>query len=162
MSAKRTVESFWARVDIRSLDECWEWQGSCNNSGYGTVRWKGVTCCAHRVAAELFGFVEQAPAPTNRTISGFILHQCDNPPCCNPTHWKIGTYTENQLEAYARNRRAQPKGHLHANAKLSPKQVVWARTRAGVDRQADTARILGVSQRAVCLIQRGETYRNVR
>lgn len=109
MAAKQTPESFWARVDIRGEDECWPWMGSTNNSGYGTVGWDGAVYCAHRVAAWLEGLVESPAAPEDKLSDQFVLHQCDNPPCCNPNHFKTGTQAQNLQEAYDRGRKTQPK-----------------------------------------------------
>jgi hypothetical protein len=33
-----------------------------------------------------------------------ILHKCDNPPCCNPDHLRLGTHDENMAEMLARGR----------------------------------------------------------
>lgn len=156
---KQTEESFWDKVEINSLDKCWPYTGAHNNTGYGTIGWHGVTHCAHRIAAWLLGFVEYPNAPKDKTGTGFILHSCDNPSCCNPTHWDIGTYTTNQLDAYKRGRRAQPAGESHTNAKLTNKQAadIRNRYRDGVY-QKELAKLFGVSQRVISLVTRGETY----
>lgn len=156
MSAKATPESFWARVD--KTGECWEWTGATNNSGYGCVRFEGKNYTAHRVAAYLVGFVDSPARPRDQKGTGFILHQCDNPKCCRPSHWKLGTYAENQQEAYARGLKRQPKGSSHANSKLSPEQVAEIRAAWPATRQVDLAEKYGVSQRCISLIVRGETY----
>jgi len=161
MSARQTVDSFWARVDIRGLNECWPWLGAQNNSGYGTASWHGTVYVSHRIAAWILGFVEQPEAPADRLGSGFILHSCDNPPCCNPTHWEIGTYTQNQLDAYARKRKAPLRGGAtHPIAKLTPNQVRNIRQNydAGGVRQVDLASQHGVSQRTISLVTRRESY----
>ncbi len=156
MSAKATPESFWARVD--KSGECWEWTGATNNTGYGTLTYQGQSAVAHRVAAYILGVVDTIAAPTDRSGSGFILHQCDNPVCCRPEHWKVGTYAQNQREAYARKRRAQPKGSNHANSRLSPEQVGEIRAAWPATRQRDLAEKYGVSQVCISLIVRGATY----
>ena len=162
MSRKQTPESFWARVDIRGEDECWPWTGACNSSGYGNVGWHGVVYTAHRVAAWLTGMVPTLAAPKDKTSAGFVLHQCDNPPCCNPKHFRLGTFSQNQKESYDRKRRAQPKGSAHANAKLTNAQVRNIRAEYVTGRrQVDLAAEHGVSQRVISLVVRGETYTNV-
>ena len=154
----RTADQFWARVDRSSPDGCHLWLGAKNNSGYGTVNWRGTNATAHRLAAFLLGVVDSVACPTDRTGSGFILHQCDEPACCNPAHWKIGTYTENQKEAYARGRRAARRGDKHANAKLTAAQAVDIRRRWPAETQTKLALEYGVSQRVVSKVVRRETY----
>jgi hypothetical protein len=152
MSAKQTAESFWSHVDVRSLNECWPWLRSTNKAGYGTVKWCGKTYVATRVAAWLLGFIETLSCPVDRRDSGFVLHSCDNPPCCNPTHWYIGTLGLNQKDAYARQLRKPLRGGIdHVNAKLSPAQVRAIRRKyvPKVTRQCDIASKYGVSQSVI-------------
>ena len=66
---------------------CWEWQMYRNRQGYGKSRiW-----LSHRIAIN-------APVGTS------ALHSCDNPPCCNPLHLRLGTTQENLTEAMAKGR----------------------------------------------------------
>jgi hypothetical protein len=156
-----TPEKFWSRVD--KTGDCWLWQGAHNNCGYGTLWLNGESVTAHRYSALLAGLVTDVFSPKDRTQTGFILHQCDNPGCVNPEHFKIGTYAENQREAYARGRRKGYQGAEHANAKLTEEQVQHIRKwyATGGVRQADIAAEYGVSQRAISLVVRGETYAGV-
>lgn len=159
MSAKQSIENFWSRIEIKTLDACWEWTGGTNNTGYGTASWHGVTYTAHRIAAWSIGLIESPQAPIDREGTGFILHSCDNRLCCNPTHLNVGTYTENQLEAYSRGRRTQPKGSKHSNAKLSDTHV--KEIRASMLTQDRLAKKYNVSQRVISLVKRNETYKEV-
>ena len=154
------AESVWARIDVRGPDECWEWTGARNGTGYGTVTISGKTYTAHRVAAYSRGLVGTPAAPTDRRGSGFVLHQCDNRLCCNPAHMRVGTYAENQREAYARSRRTAFKGATHANAKLTPAVAEFVRDAyaTGLFSQSTLGALCGVSQRCISLVTRGETY----
>ena len=75
---------FWAKVDVRGLDECWEWQGWRLPRGYGHFRTTPAdsnvvrTWLTHRLALVLDG----RPVPEGMEAS----HTCANPPCCNPAH----------------------------------------------------------------------------
>lgn len=141
-----------------SLD-CWEWTGAISSSGYGSVRWEKSTVTTHRLAAYLFGLVDSPYAPKDRKGSGFILHQCDNRRCCNPNHFRLGTFSDNQVESYKRNRRVQPRGQLHANSKLTNEQASTIRERYKYGyKQAALAKEYGVSQTAISLITREVTY----
>lgn len=160
MSRKQTPESFWARVKKGGEDDCWEWTGACNNTGYGTVGWCGTTHTAHRVAAWLTGLVTNPSRPLRPRDPTHVLHKCDNRKCCNPNHFFLGSYTDNQLDAYSKKRKTQPRGGYHTNAKLTNDQAKEIRTRyASGELQIPLAKAYGVSQRAISLIVRGETYK---
>jgi len=155
---EKDVARFWSYVDKQS--NCWLWMGSKNRSGYGTFWFMNECVTAHRFSAFISGLVDSVHSPKDRKQTGFILHQCDNPACVNPAHFKVGTYADNQREAYARNRRSAYKGDRHVNAKLSRKDASEIRKRyaGGGVRQQDLAEQYGVSQRTISLIVRGETY----
>jgi hypothetical protein len=72
----------------------------------------------------------------------------------------IGSYSDNQYDAYQKKRRVQPKGQAHSNAKLTNEQAAEIRQRyeAG-EFQVPLAKEYGVSQRVVSLIVRGESYK---
>lgn len=158
MSRKQTAESFWARV--KKSRGCWEWQGACSNTGYGSVAWDGNVYTTHRIAAWLSGLVGSPSAPTSSREPTHVLHKCDNRKCCNPKHFFLGTFTDNMADAYRKKRKAQPKGEAHANAKLTNAQAEAVREayREG-QTQIKLAAIYGVSQRAISLIVRKETYK---
>jgi hypothetical protein len=168
MAVKHTPESFWARVDTGDKSRCWEWQGAKTSSGYGNLSWQGKPAQAHRVAYFLThggialqtNFRHEGVAKRYRR---FVLHKCDNRPCCNPHHLFLGSMRANQLDAYAKGRKVQPKSQ-HSNAKLTAQQVREIRNRydTGADLQIPLAKEFGVSQRAVSLIVRRETYRDIK
>jgi hypothetical protein len=159
MSNKQTAESFWARV--KKTQSCWEWQGAKNGTGYGSVGWHGKTYSAHRVAAYLAGMLTDMKAPnaTDRANT-HVLHKCDNRKCCNPDHLFLGSYRDNMLDAYKKNRKSQLQGEAHTNAKLSNKQAQEIRKRyeAG-EMQIPLAKEFNVSQKVISLIIRNETYK---
>jgi hypothetical protein len=167
MSKKNTAESFWARVKKGLPDQCWEWQGACTSSGYGNLTWHGTPVQAHRVAYFLHcggialqtGFRRSGRAKAYRR---FVLHRCDNRKCCNPAHLFLGSMRANQLDAYQKGRKIQPRSR-HANAKLTPKQVREIRRSydAGEKIQVVLAAEFGVSQRAISLVVRRETYTDI-
>lgn len=160
MSVKQTAESFWAKVAKGKRSECWEWQRTCNNTGYGTVAWHGTNYTAHRVAAWLSGLIDSPNAPKGSWEMTHVLHKCDNRKCCNPHHFFLGSYGDNQKDAYNKKRKKQPKGEAHANAKLTNLQAKAIRNSyANGMTQMQLADIYGVSQRVISLIVRGETYK---
>lgn len=167
MSAKNTPENFWSKVRRGKPDDCWEWQGALTSSGYGNLSWHGQHVQAHRMAYMLSlggvspqtGFRQMGRA---KTYKRFVLHKCDNRKCCNPAHLFLGSMRTNQLDAYAKGRKAQPRSE-HVNAKLTTEQVRDIRRRydAGEAKQIPLAQEFGVSQRTISLIVRRETYKDV-
>jgi hypothetical protein len=92
------AEAFWERVD--KSGDCWLWMGRKNSGGYGHTSLrcrKPVPVVAHRVAWTI---------ANGRTIPRgmCVLHECDNPPCVNPAHLKLGSHQENMHDAAARGR----------------------------------------------------------
>ncbi len=99
---------FWPHVDkngpLPSYDHtvgrCWIWTGALHVFGYGlfsTYR-GGVRkrVLVHRLALALTGLIA---GPDE-----VVMHLCDNPPCCNPAHLRIGTQTENIQDAHKKGR----------------------------------------------------------
>lgn len=94
---QRSVRRFWANVPEGRPDECWEWQGNRHSNGYGRARVNGVLGWAHRFALSL---------ATGQKLTLHVLHSCDNPPCCNPSHLREGTPQENMQDRDSRGRGA--------------------------------------------------------
>jgi len=168
MSAKNTPSNFWSKIRIGEPHECWEWQGAKTNAGYGSLTWHGLQVQAHRVSyylsignlGLLTGFDRNEGG--RKTYKRFVLHRCDNRPCCNPAHLFLGSLRTNMLDAYTKGRKVQPRSK-HVNAKLTAEQVKEIRRKydAGDAMQIPLAKEYGVSQRAISLIVRRETYKDV-
>jgi hypothetical protein len=84
------VAAFWQRVHKGSEDECWQWMGSIQPSGYGRLYAQRRGLLPHRVSVLIDG----------RTIpDGFVVdHKCMNRACVNPRHLRVVTLRENALE----------------------------------------------------------------
>jgi hypothetical protein len=88
--------SFWNNVAISHFDDCWLWKAATNRKGYGLISLNGKLRRAHRIAYEL----TYGPAPKGL----LVLHHCDNPSCCNPTHLFVGTAANNTEDMIAKGR----------------------------------------------------------
>lgn len=88
-----STRDFWSLVQIGAPDECWPFIGHIDRDGYGKYHGHG----AHREAFRL---------ANGRTPEMSVLHSCDNPPCCNPTHLYEGTQQQNIADRVARRRSA--------------------------------------------------------
>ncbi len=75
---------------------CWEYTGCRDRSGYGRIWHFDNTIMAHRAS----WIVHNGPIPDNL----FVLHTCDNPPCCKPEHLHLGTADDNTKEMFKRGR----------------------------------------------------------
>lgn len=94
------AERFWKKVDRSGGDlACWPWIGSRQPNGYGKVRVQAIRTAplqAHRVAWEL----SHGEIPHGL----WVLHRCDNPPCCNPSHLFLGTPKDNTTDMVGKGR----------------------------------------------------------
>lgn len=97
-------------------DACWPWTGSTVGRGYGRIRIpNGKLALTHRAAYELW----VGPIPTGL----FVLHKCDNPPCCNPAHHFLGDHLANDRDKRAKGRQPHITGADHPSAKRTPEQI---------------------------------------
>lgn len=83
------------------LDEngCWIWQGCIPKPPprhYGETCYRAKNWRAHRLAY----FLTKGEIPKGMVV----MHTCDNPPCCNPEHLKLGTHLENMADCRAKGR----------------------------------------------------------
>jgi len=149
-------ERFWEKVDRRGPDECWPWIAGHFSNGYGSFRGPhGKTVLAHRLAFELV----KGPIPDGMDV----LHDCDNPPCCNPVHLWPGTQLDNNVDCASKGRAVNPCGEMHGNAKLTWQKVREMRERyalGGVTQDA-LGREYGVVQSGVSFIVRDRAWKEV-
>ncbi|HUD11980.1 MAG TPA: hypothetical protein VMS08_06220 [Candidatus Saccharimonadia bacterium] len=61
--------------------------------------------------------------PKTQNHPGFLMHTCDNPPCCNPAHLKPCTHKENMADSSQKKRRPDFRGIKGPRAKLTEEDV---------------------------------------
>lgn len=144
---------FWRRVKTGPIDGCWE------HTNKGDRRWghvqvgpKGARGYAHRIAYT----IANGPIPHGLVV----MHACDNPPCCNPTHLKVGTQSDNNKDRITKGRTAV--GEQVGSSKLTVQQVIEARAAVASGHAIRAvARALGVTNTTIFKIIHGTTWRSV-
>lgn len=89
------IISFWSKVKIGEPNECWEWQAGKYKGGYGSFK---IAYKENR-NAHVFAFLL-----ANLYVPECVLHKCDNPACCNPSHLIGGTQTSNVQDMIRKGR----------------------------------------------------------
>ena len=92
------LEKFLKKVEVKTSDECWEFQGARDKDNYGKVRFMGRVERSNRVSYILHNDLHSL----DRDV--VVRHTCDNPPCCNPGHLITGTQQDNVDDMMARGR----------------------------------------------------------
>jgi hypothetical protein len=141
------AQRFWSKVDASGgNDSCWPWTAAVNHErgGYGQFK---------------IGLPEKKTIRTNRMAwilargdipDGLhVLHQCDNPPCCNPAHLFLGTIQDN-------NRDMAAKGRRRSRKYISDRQVEEIVAKTGTATCKELALIYGVSKSLINFIQNGK------
>lgn len=153
-------ERFWSKVD--KSGECWTWTGAKEVAGYGKLyagrNERGVSQFrkAHRLSWEL---ANGCPVPEGRQV----LHSCDNPPCVNPAHLRVGTSGDNAADRADRKRGKEhrQRGESNDNAKLTEqqvRQVIAELQRIPRRSQSDIGRQFGIKQAQVSRIMLRQTW----
>lgn len=148
------AQNFWAKVDKRGADDCWEWTGHRRPGGYGWFNLERKPMHASR-AAYILTFGEIAAGL-------FVCHRCDNPPCCNPAHLWLGTPQENAADMVSKGRvrrGAIKRGSEHHAAKLTAQQALEAYN--SDEPAAKVAARLGVTRQAILRIRKGLSWAHI-
>lgn len=104
-----TRELIRSKVDVDPATGCWVCR-DVTTHGYGQIKINLKSWRAHRAAWVAF----RGPIPKGI----YVLHKCDNPPCCNPRHLFLGTNTDNVRDMIRKGRCRPPRGSKHGNARL--------------------------------------------
>ena len=154
-------QRFWTRVIKGTGDACWEWQGSQDGHGYGSVFYQGRMQKAPRVAWQLtHGAI---PAKTE------VCHECDNPLCVRPDHLFLGNHMTNAQDMAAKGRQVfqrrperAKRGEAHYCAKLDNSSIIAIRYRhKNGEPMEQIARSYDVSKQTIWRIIRRLTWKHI-
>jgi hypothetical protein len=109
------AEKMERRVAKSGADDCWPWTAGTVGMGYGRIRDGSRLLLAHRAAWE----VANGPIPEGM----FVLHRCDNPPCCNLNHLFLGDHAANDADKRAKGRQPSMAGANNPSARRSPDEI---------------------------------------
>jgi hypothetical protein len=87
------LKRFWAKVNKKADDECWEWTAAKSPNGYGQFALNKIAKSTHRISY----IIHKGQIPDGL----MICHTCNNPPCVNPNHLYAGTGKDNAQQASA-------------------------------------------------------------
>lgn len=158
-----TFERFWSKVNIPdNTEKCWNWlaykvpKTQRNRlGGYGMFNFNGKTRLSHRIAYEL--------ANGDIPKGMFVLHNCDNPSCCNPAHLCVGNNTLNMKHMWDRER-ARP-GHVfgekHGCSKLSGADINEIHIASKYLYSEAIGKLYGVSGRTIRYILSGQHWKHI-
>lgn len=129
---------------------CVVWPGKPTAKGYARLRVGGRQHRAHRY----FWEKENGPIPDGL----IVMHACDNPPCVNVAHLRLGTIADNNRDKVAKGRTR--KGLRPASAKLieADLDAIRAMRRGGATLVA-IARRFDVHNSTISRACRGQSYR---
>lgn len=154
------AKRLWSKIDIGDTDECWPFTGAINEHGYGLISLGGRSRLAHRAVAEIWTAKALGPGEC-------VLHRCDNPPCCNPSHLFRGTRADNHADMTAKGRASRPprtdvRGSRQGRAKLHERDIPVIRSlQASGESVGSIARRFGVTHGAISMILSGKRWRHV-
>ncbi len=147
-----SLERFVSKIQFGP--RCWIWKGTQNGIGYGIFHLSKPkqAILAHRIAHAFWN------GPVGNKL---VLHLCDNPPCVNPFHLRLGTQADNTQDALTKGRLRGPgRGEKNHNAKLSWREVREIRSLKGKLTIRELAKQYGVkSHGTIRIILAGETWK---
>lgn len=163
-----TMDRVWSYIDWygKGAQECWDWQGTTKQHGYGRVSTMTKAGRRHILVSRLIAY--DAGLLHDLQYGGHhsgttIRHTCDNPRCCNPNHLCVGTQADNISDMNIRNRRNDAKGSDSPNARLRESDIPIIRSLYNTMcmTKKDIAKLFGVTDVAIFCVISGKTWSHV-
>jgi len=153
LTLRMTLLEKYAHYVVTSTDGCWAWSGPTNTHGYGVFQHEGRQHSAHRVSLE-------QKIGRKLSSSEVAMHLCDNPPCSNPSHLRVGDASLNRLDCVSKDRHTR--GSRSPQAKLTESDIPLIRSAiaAGVTLRA-LSKEFGVAPSVVRRIGLRQAWRHV-
>lgn len=143
------LKRFWAKVNKREPDACWEWTAWTIKGGYGQYRIGDSKYLTHRIS---YSIANGDPGKL------CVCHRCDNPKCVNPIHLWLGTLQEDMKDRDQKGRQAR--GETQGLSELTENQV--REIIASGDSHQGLANQYGVTRANISYIKRGETWKHIK
>jgi hypothetical protein len=161
VTAEDLAARFWPKVQTSEVEDCWPWSGATNQDGYGVfhIGKRALTPVGNRAAgAHRMAWWLTHGDPGEK----WVLHRCDNPPCCNPAHLYLGDHEQNIRDMVQRGRLVTIRGEKHANAKLNDERVRITRRWSEMGKSLyPLAKRWGVTPTILYRVARGEAWLHV-
>jgi hypothetical protein len=153
----QNIARLWEKIDRKGPEECWNWTGGANDKGRGRVKLGGRLYSPYRVVFEIaYGLIPRVPSYHGMVI----MHTCDNPACCNPTHLQLGRQRDNVHDMVNKNRMNAKRGTANYRALLTEDQVRAIRVDPRSERAVAAA--YGVTKGCIGNVLRGRTWAHVK
>lgn len=104
---------FWSKVNVKQLDECWDFIGGLDKDGYGVFYLNGTSIKAHRCSYSLYNILNDC-----------ACHTCHNPSCVNPLHLYDGTHKQNMNDMRKCGRSRNSLGSNNVNTNLTENEII--------------------------------------
>ena len=151
MSHKKTLEEkLWDKVDRRGATDCWP-------SSHSPSSPRGVICIykdgkSTSVYPSRAAWIVTNGDPGNK----LVLHHCDNPRCCNPSHMYLGTHEDNMRDMWERMPPQMHVGENHQNTGITIS--IARKIKADNRSQKEIAEEYGIHQGTVSVIKSGKHW----
>lgn len=133
-------------------DNCLIWPYGKTTAGYGVFLEGRRHVFVHRRVCEAVHGPSEDGFP-------YVAHGCGNPSCCNPAHLRWATPTENSMDKLLHG--TMRMGERSPGAKLTDSDVRAIRSAPSDIRQADLAKIYGVTSSRISTIRTGKGWRHL-